>query len=100
MEEVVKIEFTWREQFAIDAATFYANDMKGAIDLIINSLPYRICLWDCYNNFKIGNIPDNELSDFWQRSFEWQPEEINDTVRKGICKCIYLLGYVFEKYFV
>jgi hypothetical protein len=98
MADIVKIELTEHEKFAIYIADLYANDIDFVIQRIVNSLPFRMCIWDCYKELNIS-IPQDALPEVWQRSFLWQPLEIQDHIRMGICKCIYFLNHIFETYF-
>jgi len=98
MPDVVKIELTSHEKFAIYIAGLYANDMEFIIGKIISSMPLRVCLWDCYKEMKIDSIPDDAVAEVLARSFEWQPIDITEQNRVGICKCIYLLNHVFERW--
>ncbi len=89
MNEVVKIEFTYQEEFVINFAKTYANDVELGERMIADSPPLRWCLLDAYH----WMMRNRGMAKY---------ETLDEEPIKGlqVCTCLWLLNFVFEKYFV
>ncbi len=87
--DAIKIEFDYREEFAIYIAKEYANDVEFWEKMIKDSQALRWCLLDVYN-WMVGNRGMGKY------------ERMGEEAEKGkqVCACLWLLNFVFEKYFV
>lgn len=103
---IVEIKFSEDEEYIIREARMYANKSELIEWHIVNSEPYRVCFLDVYKKFVDGNglVPIEKLDletkqTLWDDSMKLQPLVISTSHRISICRCIWLLNFVFEKYF-
>lgn len=106
MSEVVEIKFSDDENYIVGEANRYMSKPELIERYIVFSEPYRMCLLDVYKKFQKekGLIPiekiDVEMKEkLWDDSMKLQPKVISTGHRINICRCIWLLNFVFEKYF-
>lgn len=103
--KIAKISLTDYEKKAIDWASRYANDVQGIEKVVLNSEPYRYCVWGMYREFviegkikAIEKISTEEREGIYaecNRLFPSAPKE----ARKQICIFLYFMNYIFENYF-
>lgn len=103
----VKIEPTEYESTAIEWARMYANDVATIEKIAAKSSPFLYCIMDIYKSFldnckmtMIENLPDEEKRILFDKSREVFPANTTPTRRKQYCIFIYLMSFVFDKYFV
>ncbi len=87
--DAIKIELSYQEEFAIQVAKTYANDIEFGEKMIRDNQPLRWCLLDVYN-WMVGNRG--------MRTYQTLDEEKEKGLQ--VCMCLWLLNFVFEKYFV
>lgn len=106
---VYKEKSDWYNQcvkYGVTVAEMYANDMEWVKKRLIENRPYRYCLLSVYTELcKDGELErvetldqETQLGIIGQRE-KWSlniPQEI----KEPIDRCIWVLGYLLEKYFV
>lgn len=107
MIDAVKIELGLWEKIGIENAQLYANDIDGFLNLIRNKEPFRVVLHNVYGELlkenkiiPIEKLDEDTKQEIYKRSFEWQPEPLDKRQRAAICRIIWLMTTIFDKYFV
>jgi hypothetical protein len=94
MNDAIKIQFTYQEEFAIFIAKTYANNVEFGEKMIRDSQSLRWCLLDIYNWFvKNKGMAKFETLDEATRS------KLNGSSDQ-VSICLWLLNFIFETYFV
>lgn len=95
------------EKIAIENAQLYANDMERFLSMVRESEPFRYVLLMVYGEFLkqnkivcIEKLDEGTFREVYNRSLEWRPEELDRNKRNHVCRIIWLMNCVFDKYFV
>lgn len=90
--------------YAIKVASHYVNDMKHIETCFIKFRSFRSVFILAYKVFLIEGLQpieslDEEVKkDIFNTSIEWEPKVIPTETRIALCRCIWALNYVLEKY--
>jgi len=105
MSDVVKIEFTEEEKWAIKYARGYADDVAGIEKFILGSQPRRFCIMELYKWFvrnkglkKIEDLDIETKTTIYNDSKNIFPEQMDQVKRKQLCVFLYFMNYIFENY--
>ncbi len=94
MSEIVKIQLTYQEEFAISVAKAYERDVEMGEKMIRDSAPLRCCLLDVYKWL----VKNRGLEDYENVDQETKNKLLGSS--EQVCLCLWVLNFVFEKYFV
>lgn len=107
MSTVIKIEPTELESTAIEWANLYANDVSVIESMLVRSKPFMCCVVDLYQRFvsakklmPIEKIEQDFKKELFTKSLQILPARTPDDNRKQVCVFLYLMAFIFEKYFV
>lgn len=90
--------------FAIQITSEYVSDMAHIESCFVKFKSFRdVFLWGYYHFLSDGLVPIEELDDDTKRdifntTLEWEAAVLPNEARVALCRCVWTLNYIMEKY--
>ena len=91
-------------EFAIKTASEYVSDMKHIETCFVKFTSVRETFLWSYHYFvrdgltPIENLDEETKREIFNTTLEWEPSVLPADVRIGLCRCVWTLNYILDKY--
>lgn len=91
-------------EWCISVARDYVNDMNYVERCLCKFKVYRQLFVFGYAKMvqqgltPIEKLPEETKNDIYDTSMKWQPEVVDLVTRVNLCRCIWCMNYILEKY--